>query len=71
MWYNCTNAGAGTHDKKQRMRFKALPQRRDYVEQQITIVNEVGQPVGTTFPRRAKQLVFKGRAEWVDGKVCC
>ena len=33
----------------------------------ITVYNEKLAPVGTTFPRRAKQLVQKGRAVWLDG----
>lgn len=34
--------------------------------QKIEVLNSGGEFIGETFPRRAKQLVAKGRAEWAE-----
>lgn len=34
--------------------------------QQITIYNKTGEKIGITFPKRAKQLVNKQKAQWAD-----
>jgi len=35
----------------------------------ITVIGEHGEKIGETFPRRAKQLVRSGRAEWAGGET--
>ena len=37
------------------------------MEPEITVYDNGNNPIGKTFARRAKQLVGKGRAVWVDG----
>lgn len=37
----------------------------------ITVVDENGIPVGSTYPKRAYGLVKKGRAHWIDEKTVC
>ncbi len=41
------------------------------MEKNITVVDEQGNIIGTTYPKRAKGLVKKGRARYIGGNAIC
>ena len=41
------------------------------MEKNVTVVDEIGNEIGATYPKRAKGLVKKGRARYVDENTIC
>ena len=41
------------------------------MEKNVTVVDEKGNEIGATYPKRAKGLVKKGRARYVDEDTIC
>src|SRR5690606_4711524 len=59
--------GGDTHHKKRRRHLR--PKGEAPIAKNVTVVDEHFNPLHPTYPRRARQLVKKGRAEWLDDRT--
>lgn len=69
VWYTNNVIGDGTHHKKQH--YTDNGKGRIPIEKNIAVVDAQGNAYEATYPKRAKGLVKKGRARWIDEHTLC
>ena len=72
VWYNRTAAGEDTHPKKRRPHSSRPGTKGEIpIEKNVVVLDEQGKKIGMTYPKRARGLVKKGRARYVDACTIC